>query len=507
MARQLSMATRRELKDAIRQQYQAATEGRERRQILAIFVRVTGYHRKHALCVLNQSPTVLSPRQRERRYDEAVHQALAGLWEAADRICGKRLKVLIAVLIEAMEHHGHLQLDSVVRSRLLDISAATIDRLLGPEREATGRLRRRRWGAGSAIRQSVPVRTFAEWGEPPPGYFECDMVEHCGGVEEGGNFVHTLTLTDIHSGWTECAALTVREQSLVVEGISAVTRVLPFALRGLDTDNDSAFMNESLQHYCQQHRIEWTRSRAYRKNDQAWVEQKNGAVVRRLAGYGRLSGLAAAAALQRLYESARLYVNFFQPSFKLASKEHDGALVRKRFHPPLAPYQRLLASDQVDETVKQHLREQFAALDPVALLKSMRAVQQQLLTFSNRDSHTAGTTDQPEYLAAFATAWHSDYRAPREGRKTTTKHWWRTRVDPFADSWPLVEAWLTAEPNIAARELLTRLNQRLPDLYPTGTQLRTLQRRVKARRAARARELVFAAASAARPAAQPQLTP
>ena len=181
--------------------------------------------------------------------------------------------------------------------------------------------------------------------------------------------------------------------------------------------------------------------------------------------------------------------------------------MRKRFHPPLAPYQRLLACDQVDETVKQHLREQFAALDPVALLKSMRAVQQQLLTFSNRDSHAAGTTDQPEYLAAFATAWHSDYRAPREGRKTTTKHWWRTRVDPFADSWPLVEAWLTAEPNIAARELLTRLNQRLPDLYPTGTPLRTLQRRVKAWRAARARELVFAAASAARPAAQPQLTP
>src|SRR5215472_6024058 len=492
MARQLSMATRRELKDAIRQQYQAATEGRERRQILAIFVRVTGYHRKHALCVLNQSPTVLSPRQRERRYDEAVHQALAGLWEAADRICGKRLKVLIPVLIEAMEHHGHLQLDSVVRSRLLDISAATIDRLLGPEREATGRLRRRRWGAGSAIRQSVPVRTFAEWGEPPPGYFECDMVEHCGGVKEGGNFVHTLTLTDIHSGWTECAALTVREQSLVVEGISAVTRVLPFALRSLDTDNDSAFMNESLQHYCQQHRIEWTRSRAYRKNDQAWVEQKNGAVVRRLAGYGRLSGLAAAAALQRLYESARLYVNFFQPSFKLASKQRDGARVRKRYHPPLAPYQRLLASSRIDETVKQRLREQFAALDPVGLLTTIRAAQHELSTLSNRDTGAVGFPDQPEYLTAFATAWHSDYRAPKERRKTTTKHWWRTRPDPFAESWPMVEGWLVAEPNLAAGELLTRLRQQLPDLYPTGAQLRTLQRRVKAWRAERARRLVFA---------------
>ncbi len=342
-----------------------------------------------------------------------------------------------------------------------------------------------------------PDACAADWGDPPPGYFECDLVEHCGGVKNGGNFVHTLTLTDIHSGWTECVALVVREQSLVVEGISAVAKCLPFALRGLDTDNDSAFMNETLQGYCQRNNIEWTRSRAYRKNDQAWVEQKNGAVVRRLAGYGRLSGLAAARVLQRLYESARLYVNFFQPSFKLASKQHEGALVRKRYHPPLAPYQRLLASDRIDETVKHHLREQFAALDPVALLTTIRAAQHELSILTNRDAGAAGSPDQPEYLAAFATAWHSDYRAPKGQRKNTTKHWWRSRADPFAESWPMVEGWLVAEPNLAAGELLTQLRRRLPDLYPTGAQLRTLQRRVKAWRAERARELVFAASSAA----------
>ncbi len=495
MARRLSMATRRELKDAIRKRYQAASEGRQRRQIVAEFVRVTGYHRKHALRVLNRSSTSLTPRQRERLYDEAVHQGLAVLWEAADRICGKRLRELIPVLIEAMERHGHLQLDPVVRSRLLDVSAATIDRLLRPERNATGRVRRRRWGMDSAVRQSVPVRTFADWGDPPPGYFECDLVEHCGGVKDGGNFVHTLTLTDIHSGWTECAALAVREQSLVVEGIGVIASRVPFALRGLDTDNDSAFMNETLRGYCNQHRIEWTRSRAYLKNDQAWVEQKNGAVVRRLAGYGRLSGLAATRALGRLYESARFYVNFFQPSFKLASKQRDGALVHKRYHRPLTPCQRLLASERIDETAKQLLREQFAALDPVALLKSIRAAQLELSNFSNRDTGAAGCANQPEDLVAFATAWHSDYRASKGRRKTTTKHWWRTRADPFADSWSLVEGWLAAEPHIAASELLTRLSQRLPDLYPTRMQLRTLQRRVQVWRAERARQLVFAAAS------------
>jgi hypothetical protein len=181
MVRQLSMATRRELKDAIRQRYQGSSDRHERRQILAEFVRVTGYHRKHALRVLNRSLAPPKPRQRERLYDEAVHKALATLWEASDRVCGKRLRVLIPVLIEAMERHGHLQLDPVVRSRLLDISAATIDRLLRPQREATGVMRRRRWGAGSAVRQSVPVRTFADWGDPPPGYLECDLVEHCEG--------------------------------------------------------------------------------------------------------------------------------------------------------------------------------------------------------------------------------------------------------------------------------------------------------------------------------------
>jgi hypothetical protein len=128
-------------------------------------------------------------------------------------------------------------------------------------------------------------------------------VEHCGGVKDGGNFVHTLTLTDIHSGWTECAALAVREQSLVVEGIRAIARRVPFALCGLDNDNDSAFMNETLRGYCNHHRIEWTRSRAHHKDDQTWVEQKNGAVMRRLVGYQRLEGLAAVQALARPYAS------------------------------------------------------------------------------------------------------------------------------------------------------------------------------------------------------------
>ena len=170
-------------------------------------------------------------------------------------------------------------------------------------------------------------------------------------------------------------SLPVREQALIVEAITAVGTRLPFPLLGLDTDNDSAFMNDTLWDYCQQRKLELTRSRAYHKNDQAWVEQKNGAVVRKLVGYGRLEGLAATAALRRLYEASRLYVNFFQPSFKLKDKEREGAKVRKHYEAPQTPYQRLLHSEHVTQSTKHQLRQQFDQLDPVLLLKHIRDAQ------------------------------------------------------------------------------------------------------------------------------------
>src|SRR5689334_9102165 len=203
MGRQLSMATRKDLIEAVGQQCRSARR-EQRVGILDEFVRLTGYHRKHAIRVLRTAVNPARARVRQRVYDEAVKQALIVLWEAADRICGKRLKALLPSLIAAMQRHGHLQLDGVVEARLLTISAATIDRILLPTRMLARQGRRRRSGIGSEIRKSVPVRTFADWNDPPPGYFEIDLVEHCGGVKEGGNYVHSLVLTDIATGWTEC---------------------------------------------------------------------------------------------------------------------------------------------------------------------------------------------------------------------------------------------------------------------------------------------------------------
>lgn len=265
MKGKISMATRKELVVAVGSRYRLASRS-EKKTILDEFVAVTGYHRKHAVRMLRREPEEARvARPRRCVYDEAVRQALTILWEAADRVCGKRLKALLPTLIEAMHRHGHLELDAKVHAALLQVSAATIDRALENARVHIDGQRKRRKGIGSAIRRSIPVRTFADWRDPPPGFFEIDMVEHCGGPKTDGDYVHSLVLTDIATGWTECVAMPVRNQSLVVQGLAKAATDLPFRMLGVDSDNDSAFMNETVCDYCREQGLEQTRSRAYKK--------------------------------------------------------------------------------------------------------------------------------------------------------------------------------------------------------------------------------------------------
>jgi hypothetical protein len=258
-----------------------------------------------------------------RRYGDAVREALIVVWEASDRVCSKRLRPLVPVLLPALERHGRLVIEADVRRLLLEISPASMDRLLSEVRLVASGGRRRRAGFSSAVRRAVPVRTFGDWNDPP-GFVEVDFVAHAG-TSAAGSFVQTMVLTDIATGWTECVPVVVRTGALVIEALIAARTLFPFPLRGVDFDNDGAFMNEAVVDWCRNQGLEVTRSRAYRKNDQAWVEQKNGAIVRRLVGYGRLEGLASAQALARLYAASRLHTNLFQPSFKLKEKKRIGA--------------------------------------------------------------------------------------------------------------------------------------------------------------------------------------
>jgi hypothetical protein len=356
--RRISMAVRDELVAAISGRYSQA-DRTERGRILDELTAITGFHRKHAMGLLRagQPNRRIWPTTGRRAYDEATREALIVIWEASDRICSKRLRPLVPVLIEAMERHGHLHLAPAVRISLTAMSAVTIDRSLRDVRRHAGRSSRRKTPPLAAIRRSVPVRTFDGWDNPSPGFIEADLVAHSGPVTKG-SFVQTLVLTDIATGLTECAPLLVREQRLLTEVLSEMRKLLPFALLGLDTDNDSVFMNETVRDYCLAAGVEFTRCRPYRKNDQAWVEQKNGSVVRRAVDYRRFEGLEAAVVLARLYGAMRLFVNFFQPSFKLAAKARDGAKVTKRYHPPATPCERLMADARTNDEVRRRLATQ-----------------------------------------------------------------------------------------------------------------------------------------------------
>ena len=492
------MATRDELTAAVSARY-ARSSRAERGRILDEFTAVTGYHRKHAMRVLrtgqDRQPSV--PRPSRRVYDAAVREALVVLWEASDRICGKRLRPMVPVLVESMERHGHLQIAPELRTRLLAMSAATIDRALREVRRQAGGGARRRAAPSAAVRRSVPVCTFEGWDSPAPGYVEADLVAHSGPTARG-SFVQTLTLTDIATGWTECAPLLVREQKLLTEVLGEVRKLMPFPLRGFDSDNDSVFLNETVRDYCREAGIEFTRCRPYRKNDQAWVEQKNGAVVRHAVGYRRLEGLDAAAVLARLYGSLRLFVNHFQPSFKLADKARDGAKVRKRYHAPATPYQRLLAEPRTPAEVRQRASAVHATLDPVRLLREIRAAQQRLVEIA--DSMAGGEGAPPpaptleQFLLGLRTAWRDGEVRPTARAKEKAKRG-RRRPDPLVSVTALLQSWHEAEPWRTGRELLERLQAEQPGLYPDGL-LRTLQRRLKGWRREVAHRLVFGTASA-----------
>jgi len=493
----VSMATRNELVAAVAERY-ARGNRMERGRILDEFTAVTGHHRKHAMRLLRAGMASGSPGRRPGRmlYGEAIRRALVVIWEASDRICGKRLRPLMPMLIEAMERHGHLDLAPEVRPGLLAMSAATIDRALREVRAPTGGWRRRA-PPSAAIRRSVAVRTFDGWSDPAPGFMEADLVAHSGPTGKG-SFVQTLTLTDIATGWTECAPVLVREQKLLTEVLSEMRKLLPFPLLGFDTDNDSVFMNETVRDYCAEAGVEFTRCRPYRKNDQAWVEQKNGSVVRHTVGYRRYEGLEAAAALARMYRSLRLFVNFFQPSFKLAEKSRDGAKVRKRYHAPATPYQRLVADPRTSDGIKNQVTTTFATLDPVRLLSEIREVQQRLVEIADRSvlsealPPTAPTLAQ--FLSGLRTAWQEGEVRPTSRPKEKVKRG-RRRPDPFVTVTMQVREWFEAEPWRTSRELFERLQREHPGVYPSG-QIRTLQRRLKGWRSEVAHKLVFGATMA-----------
>lgn len=485
----VSKESRKELIEAVRHRYRNSTK-LEKGRILDEFTALSGVHRKHAIRIMKQARADKTPATRgnARIYHEAVKEVLIVLWEASDRICGKRLVAIIPALLEAMERHGHLDLNEEVRKKVLSVSASSVDRMLSPVRKSAG-IRRRKKSSRKASK-AIKIKTSHDWKDSTPGFLEIDFVVH-GGGSTAGEILHSLVATDVCSGWTEAIALISREQTLVVEGLKQIQEQMPVPVLGINSDNDSAFINDTLIEFCREAGITFTRSRVHHKNDQAWVEQKNGAIIRKIVGHKRFSGLVAGQIMATLFQAVRLYVNIFQPSFKLRERTRDGSKVKKHYHPPASPCERLLEREDVSESAKVTLRAKSVELDPVELLRQIRNGQTALAALNGGEVGDPGSRKSlNEFLSEFPDLWkQGEVRATHRKSISKDRHW-RTREDPFKDAWADILLWLQEDPDITAKTVLKRLQAENPALYQESM-LRTLQRRVGEWRRSMARNLIL----------------
>ena len=506
----LQRQRRRQLLEAARSRYQLLSY-QEKGALVDELVELSGYHRKSVLRLLRQQPADHGgPPARagadhesaaalgRRRYGPEVVQLLETLWEASDHLCGKRLAAVLPTLVEALERHGHLEIEPVLKRLLLQVSPATIDRLLAPARSVQGgQHRRRRSRIVSRVRRRTTVRTFNGWKGVEPGWFEMDLVAHCGGRMEGP-FLWTLVLTDVASGWSECVPLPSRDGLLVRSALQELRKLIPMPLRGIDVDNDTAFMNEELERWCGEARVpvELTRSRAYKSNDQAWVEQKNGMLVRRVVGHRRLEGAQQLERLCQLYAALRLFTNIYQPSAKRIPFEEgdirEGRRPRRRHDEPRTPADRLLSWSGMERRGRQRIEELQQQCDPVALLETIRHNQAALVNGERESDHrreSASTTAQEldSFLNSLRLLWQRSEPAKRGGWQTPTRTY-RTRADPTLSCWHLVLEWLLADPLLTGQQAMQRLDREQPGLY--GGSLRTLQRRMTDWRVANAEQVV-----------------
>lgn len=362
-----------EYAEALRERYSSATKA-EKGAILDEFCRTTGYHRKAAVRLLRGSRPRSSGPPRARRYGPEVRVALEQVRAAAGDICAKRLVPFLPELVPQLERHGELRLDAATRARLLELSAATADRLLARGRRRPVLARRT---AAAALRRSVPLRTFGEWTAVAPGALQADLVAHCG-ESTAGFYLTTLVVVDVATGWTELEALWGHGQERVAGALERIRRRLPFALRELHTDNGSEFLNATVLRWAAEHDVTLSRGRPYRKNDQAWVEQRNWTAVRRVVGYDRYSSRRAHAALRTLYPALSAWLNLLQPLQKLAAKERHGARLVRRYDTARTPYRRLLEAGVVSEAVEAALERHFDALNPVALRAEVECLLEQV---------------------------------------------------------------------------------------------------------------------------------
>ena len=370
----MSTTSKYEYLAAIQARYKKA-KNIEKKMILDEFCTVCGYNRKYAIRLLNKKLTSsissnLSNRGRKKIYDDPlIVEVLRDIWVATNLPCSKRLKAIVPLWLPSYEMRS---LTDEIRQKLLHISPATIDRIMAPNRAKYCKKGLATTKPGSLLKKHIPIKTN-QWDETVPGFIEVDSVAHCGSSTEG-MFVYTINCVDITTSWTEQRAVWGKGENGVLNAIKSAESHLPFPLKGFDCDNGSEFLNWHLYRYFSERKqpVQFTRSRPYKKNDNAHVEEKNWTHIRQYLGYQRFDKPQLVEQLNDLFENQwNNYFNFFIPSFKLLEKYRDGSKITKKHDKSKTPFQRILESPHIPDETKQRLQKQFEQLNPFELYQQI----------------------------------------------------------------------------------------------------------------------------------------
>lgn len=515
----MSIGARRELLASLRERY-AGCGRREKGQVIDEFVATVGYNRKYAITLLNGHPPLAvkssgpeqfgdpgstglpgeqgrieketgnkdtgdgkgshidggKARRKPRLYDENVRELLVKIWKMSDRLCSKRLRPFLGEFMEVLERFDHIHPTPFEKSRLLQISSSTIDRLL----KETRKKERRSIPTtkpGHLLKKSIPIRTFNDWDEKTPGFLQIDTVSHCG-QSPYGTYLSTLTATDVAIAWTETWTLPGKYAEGVVEALELLEGRFPFPLLGLDSDNGSEFINQTVNSFCESRRLTFTRGRRCKKNDQCYVEQKNGDRVRPFMGHERYENSRALKIMNRMNPLISDFYNFLQPTMKLERKEpKDNGRKRKIYSEAKTPYRRLLAEGILGEARRKELERRYESLDPVRILEELKRLRTLQVEEADEPADNAIISEIKRLRRL------NEKRLQETEGLICSKRYYRPvyyakQHGAFDDFLKQVKAMIKADPEIIPEKILRRLQKKNPGRF-CDYQLRTLRRRIK----------------------------